>query len=205
MASERIDPAQASAGDAASALLRSSNAPLPWRCCPRVPCGTTGCAVLPTWWQPRRKNSPPVFPWTSAARSPAEIRITETMMLLSSIRHARRHLKRWMKPRRAATAMAFLPGRSLMLRQPLGVIGIISPWNYPLQLAVAPLIGALAAGNRAMLKPSELTPRFSAALQAAIAKAFAPEEVAVITGDSSWARPSRRCLSIIWCSRVRPR
>jgi coniferyl-aldehyde dehydrogenase len=119
------------------------------------------------------------------SRSPAEIRITETMMLQSSIRHARRHLKRWMKPRRAATALAFLPGRSLMMRQPLGVIGIISPWNYPLQLALAPLIGALAAGNRALLKPSELTPRFSAALQSAIAKAFAPDEVAVVTGDSA--------------------
>jgi coniferyl-aldehyde dehydrogenase len=118
-------------------------------------------------------------------RSPAEIRITEIMTLQSSIRHARGHLQRWMKPRRAPTALAFLPGRSLMLRQPLGVIGIISPWNYPLQLSLAPLIGALAAGNRALLKPSELAPRFSAALQRAVAQAFAPEEVAVVTGDSA--------------------
>jgi coniferyl-aldehyde dehydrogenase len=119
------------------------------------------------------------------SRSLTEIRITETMMLQSAIRHARRHLKRWMKPRRAATAMAYLPGSSLMMRQPLGVIGIISPWNYPLQLALAPLVGALAAGNRAMLKPSELTPRFSEALRAAMAKAFAPDEVAVILGDNA--------------------
>lgn len=118
-------------------------------------------------------------------RSMTEIRITETMMLTSAIRHARGHLKHWMKPRRAATALAFMPGRSMLIRQPLGVIGIISPWNYPLQLAVAPLIGALAAGNRAILKPSELTPAFSAALLDGLAGAFVPEEVGVITGDSS--------------------
>jgi coniferyl-aldehyde dehydrogenase len=117
-------------------------------------------------------------------RSATEIRITETMVLQSSIRHAIRHLARWMKPRHVATALAYRPGRSMLLRQPLGVIGIISPWNYPLQLALAPLIGALAAGNRAMLKPSELTPLFSAALRTAVAGAFTPDEVCVITGDA---------------------
>ena len=66
-----------------------------------------------------------------------------------------------MKPRRVSTALAYRPGKSMILRQPLGVVGIISPWNYPLQLALAPLIGALAAGNRALIKPSELTPAFS--------------------------------------------
>jgi coniferyl-aldehyde dehydrogenase len=91
-------------------------------------------------------------------RSGVEIRITETLVLQSGIRHAIRHLARWMKVRRVSTAIAYKPGRSFIMRQPLGVIGIISPWNYPLQLALAPLIGALAAGNRAMLKPSELTP-----------------------------------------------
>jgi coniferyl-aldehyde dehydrogenase len=84
-------------------------------------------------------------------RSATEIRITEIMLLQSGIRHAIRHLTRWMKPRRVATALAYRPGRSLVIRQPLGVVGIISPWNYPLQLALAPLIGALAAGNRAMI------------------------------------------------------
>jgi coniferyl-aldehyde dehydrogenase len=64
------------------------------------------------------------------------------------------------------------------------VVGIISPWNYPLQLALAPLIGALAAGNRAMLKPSELTPLFSAALRTAVAATFAPDEISVVTGDA---------------------
>src|SRR4029077_587984 len=119
------------------------------------------------------------------SRSRIEIRITETLVLQSGIRYAIRHLSRWMKARRGSTALAYRPAKSLILRQPLGVIGIISPWNYPLQLALAPLIGALAAGNRAMLKPSELTPSFSRVLAAAVAAAFAPEEVAVVTGDAS--------------------
>ena len=118
-------------------------------------------------------------------RSPIEIRITETLVLQSGIRHAIRHLGRWMRARRVSTALAYRPGNSLIMRQPLGVVGIISPWNYPLQLALAPLIGALAAGNRAMLKPSELTPAFSQALESAIAKTFAVDEVAVVTGDAA--------------------
>ena len=117
-------------------------------------------------------------------RSATEIRITETLMLQSGIRHAIRHLAKWMKPRRVSTAMAYQPGKSMIMRQPLGVVGIISPWNYPLQLALAPLIGALAAGNRAMIKTSELTPSFSKALAEGIAKVFAPDEVVVVTGDA---------------------
>lgn len=116
-------------------------------------------------------------------RSAIEIRITETLMLQSGLRHALGHLARWMKPRRVRTAWAYRPGRALILRQPLGVVGIISPWNYPLQLALGPLIGVLAAGNRALIKPSELTPRFSGELQTAVAASFASDEVAVVTGD----------------------
>jgi coniferyl-aldehyde dehydrogenase len=71
------------------------------------------------------------------------------------------------------------------MSQPLGVVGIMSPWNYPLLLALAPLIGALAAGNRAMVKPSELTPRFSAALRTAFVETFAGDEVTVVTGDAT--------------------
>jgi coniferyl-aldehyde dehydrogenase len=120
-----------------------------------------------------------------STRSMVEIRITETLVLQSGIRHAIRNVARWMKARRVPTAMAYQPGKSRIMRQPLGVIGIISPWNYPLQLALAPLIGALAAGNRAMIKPSELTPAFSKALASAIAERFAPDEVSVVTGDAS--------------------
>jgi coniferyl-aldehyde dehydrogenase len=118
-------------------------------------------------------------------RSAVEIRITETLFLQSGIRHAVRHLSRWMKPRRVPTALAYRPGKSMIWRQPLGVVGIISPWNYPLQLALAPLIGALAAGNRAMLKPSELTPAFSRALADRVGATFAADEVCVVTGEAS--------------------
>jgi coniferyl-aldehyde dehydrogenase len=119
------------------------------------------------------------------SRSRTEIRITETLVLQSGIRHAIRHLGRWMKTRRVPTAMAYRPGRAMIMRQPLGVVGIISPWNYPLQLALAPLTGVLAAGNRAIIKPSELTPAFSTVLAAAIKEFFSPELVSVVTGDAS--------------------
>ena len=121
-------------------------------------------------------------------RSLMEIRITETLVLQSGIRHALRHLPHWMKARRVPTALAYRPGRSMIMRQPLGIVGIISPWNYPLQLALAPLLGALAAGNRAMIKPSELTPAFSQALAECMANIFAADEVAVVTGDASVGR-----------------
>jgi len=117
-------------------------------------------------------------------RSRTETVFAEMFLVRTGVKHARRHLRAWMKPRRAATALTQRPGRSLLLRQPLGVIGIISPWNYPLQLALAPLIGTLAAGNRAMLKPSELTPRFSALLKDRIARVFGEDEVAVVTGGA---------------------
>lgn len=118
-------------------------------------------------------------------RSPVETLLTEVLPVRGAIRHARSHLRAWMRPLRLATALAFLPGRSRLLRQPLGVVGIVSPWNYPLLLALSPLVDVLAAGNRALLKPSELTPLFADALQAAVAEFFAPEEVAVLTGDAS--------------------
>jgi coniferyl-aldehyde dehydrogenase len=117
-------------------------------------------------------------------RSRTETVFAEMFLVRTGVKDARRHLRAWMKPRRAATALTQRPGRSLLLRQPLGVVGIISPWNYPLQLALAPLIGVLAAGNRALLKPSELTPRFSEALKARIAGVFGADEVAIVTGGA---------------------
>src|SRR6202789_2096976 len=118
-------------------------------------------------------------------RSRIEIRITETLFLQSGIRHAIQNLSRWMKARRVSTALAYRPGKSMIMRQPLGVIGIISTWNYPLQIARAPLMGALPAGTRAILKPSELTPAFSRALADGMAKTFANDVVAAVTGDAS--------------------
>jgi coniferyl-aldehyde dehydrogenase len=115
-------------------------------------------------------------------RSPYETLLLETGVVLSGIRHARRHLGRWMAEGVREVEPTFWPGRARVRREPLGVVGIIAPWNYPLQLCLSPLTDILAAGNRAILKPSELTPTFTGALAAAIAETFAPEEVAVVTG-----------------------
>jgi len=117
-----------------------------------------------------------------------ETELLELFPSLSAIRHALRHGRRWMRPRRASTALAFLPGRNRLLPQPRGVVGIVVPWNYPLFLAVGPLVDALVAGNRAMVKMSEYTPRFSALFAAQIARVFADDEVVVVTGDSAVAQ-----------------
>ncbi|MEO5671810.1 MAG: coniferyl aldehyde dehydrogenase [Ramlibacter sp.] len=117
-------------------------------------------------------------------RSPHVTRLADIMMVLAAIKHARRKLKRWMRRRRITTALAFQPGRCEIRPQPLGVVGVVAPWNYPYQLAIGPAIAALAAGNRVMIKPSELTPRFSALLAQAVSAAFAPEELTVVPGDA---------------------
>ena len=117
-------------------------------------------------------------------RSSHVTRLADLMMVRAAIKHARRKLPRWMRIRRAPTAMAFQPGRSRILPQPLGVVGIVAPWNYPYQLTIGPAIAALAAGNRVMLKPSELTPRFSLLLEESVAREFAPEEMTVLNGDA---------------------
>src|SRR3954454_23680699 len=114
-------------------------------------------------------------------RSAVETTIAEAMMLYSEIRHATKHLKTWMAPQRIATALQFLPARNRLIPQPLGVVGIIAPWNYPLQLTLAPAIGAIAAGNRIIIKPSELAPHFAALLRETIAARFDATEI-VVTG-----------------------
>ena len=115
-------------------------------------------------------------------RSAVVTTLADIVPTRAAIRHARRHLKGWMRPRRVSLAWTGQPGAGMILRQPLGVVGIIAPWNYPLNLMLSPLVGTLAAGNRAMLKPSELTPRFSEVLDAAVKEFFAEDEVAVMTG-----------------------
>ncbi|MDH5265460.1 MAG: aldehyde dehydrogenase family protein, partial [Betaproteobacteria bacterium] len=91
-------------------------------------------------------------------RSRHETQLLEIFPSLEGIRHARRHLRAWMKPERRPTSLWFRPGASSVVAQPLGVVGIVVPWNYPLYLAIGPLVPALAAGNRAMVKMSETTP-----------------------------------------------
>jgi aldehyde dehydrogenase (NAD+) len=107
---------------------------------------------------------------------------TELQMTAAECRHALKHLKSWMKPERRAVPMLARPGRALLRREPCGVALILGPWNYPLQLLLTPLAGALAGGNCAVLKPSELAPRTAEALARIIGAAFDPAEVAVVTG-----------------------
>jgi coniferyl-aldehyde dehydrogenase len=114
-------------------------------------------------------------------RCAVETTIAEAMMVYGEIRHATKHLKSWMAPQRIATALQFLPARNRLIPQPLGVVGIIAPWNYPLQLTLAPAIGAIAAGNRVIIKPSELAPRFAGLLRETVAARFDATEL-LVTG-----------------------
>ena len=118
-------------------------------------------------------------------RSTHETRLAECHIVASATRHAQRQLKRWMKPTRVATPMHLMPARARIIRQPLGVVGVISPWNYPLQLALTPVVGALAAGNRVLLKPSELTPAMSALLRQLVMQYFREDEFSVVLGDAT--------------------
>ncbi|HVE90623.1 MAG TPA: aldehyde dehydrogenase family protein, partial [Burkholderiaceae bacterium] len=122
-----------------------------------------------------------------AGRPRIETQIAEIFPSRSEIRGAIKHGRRWMKPRSAGVSKYFLPARANVVARPLGVVGIIVPWNYPLFLAVSPLVAALVAGNRAMVKMSEFTPAFSELFQQLIASAFRSNEVAVITGGADVA------------------
>ena len=120
-------------------------------------------------------------------RSSAETRLLELFPSYTAITDARRHLARWMRSQRRSVSRWFLPGRAEVRYQPLGTVGIIVPWNYPLFLAVAPLVAALAAGNRALIKMSEFTPATNRVFSTLIGQAFAPDEVTVIEGDAAVA------------------
>ncbi|VTU24627.1 coniferyl aldehyde dehydrogenase [Variovorax sp. PBL-E5] len=120
-------------------------------------------------------------------RSAALTEVADLFVLRNLLRHQLRHLARWSRPVRVRTPIYLRPARGWVQRQPLGVVGVISPWNYPLQLSLGPAATALAAGNRVMLKPSELTPRTSALLAEQVAKAFAADELTVVQGDADVA------------------
>src|SRR5512139_2174394 len=115
-------------------------------------------------------------------RPRTETQIAEVFPSLAEIKVALRKGRKWMQPRSAGVSIWFLPARAHIQPRPLGVVGIVVPWNYPLYMAIGPLVAALVAGNRALVKMSEYTPRFSALFEQLVAKAFAPEEVAVVNG-----------------------
>jgi len=117
-------------------------------------------------------------------RSADETLIAEIMPSLHGIHYAAKRLKKWMKPSRRAVGLHFQPASAKVIYQPLGVVGVIVPWNYPLFLAIGPLVGALAAGNRVMIKMSESTPATSLLLKELLAKVFPEDLVGVVLGEA---------------------
>ncbi|WP_148864440.1 coniferyl aldehyde dehydrogenase [Marinobacter fonticola] len=122
-----------------------------------------------------------------SCRSADETKIAELMPSVQGINHTLKHLNDWMKPDKRSVSVLFQPASNRVHYQPVGVVGIIVPWNYPLLLAMGPLTGALAAGNRVMIKMTEFTPRFSALLKELIEDNFPQDLVSVITGEADVA------------------
>ena len=119
------------------------------------------------------------------ARSKEATAFTDVASSIGTLKHAKAHVKAWMKPEKRKTTPALLGifGAKAEVRfQPKGVVGIISPWNFPVNLTFTPLAGVLAAGNRAMIKPSEYTPATSELMARMFGSVFSPEEIAVVTG-----------------------
>lgn len=119
-----------------------------------------------------------------SCRSKDETMLAEVMVTLEGIKYNRSRMKKWMKPSKRHVSYLFQPASNQVQYQPKGVVGIIVPWNYPVQLALAPLTGALTAGNSAVIKMSEFTPRTNEVMKTMLAKAFPEEKVAVVTGEA---------------------
>ncbi|GHF71051.1 aldehyde dehydrogenase [Kitasatospora xanthocidica] len=115
-------------------------------------------------------------------KNAAEAQRTEIGFTINELDHTVEHLAQWLEPKPAAVPEFFRPAEARVVRDPLGVVLIIAPWNYPLQLALAPLVGALAAGNTALVKPSELAPATSAAIAELLPRYLGEEAVAVVEG-----------------------
>lgn len=122
------------------------------------------------------------------SRSPQETELAEIIGSLNSLRYARRHLRSWMGPDRRSTSIWFLPGSNSVIAQPKGVVGIMSPWNYPIHLTISPLAAAIAAGNRVMLKMSELTPNTFEVLSHHISQHFSEDQIWLSAGEADEAK-----------------
>lgn len=123
-------------------------------------------------------------------KSPEEVWATELGLLLAEIKHTIRSLQKWMRPKRAGVNLVNLPSSAKIYRDPLGVVFIIAPWNYPLQLALVPLLGAIAGGNCAVIKPSELAPATAELIGKIIAETFPPAYIACVQGDGATCVPA---------------
>ncbi|MGB3153678.1 MAG: aldehyde dehydrogenase family protein, partial [Chitinophagaceae bacterium] len=122
-------------------------------------------------------------------KSPEEVWATETGMVIAELSEALKNLRNWMKPESVTTNLLNLPSSSKIMKEALGVVLIIGPWNYPFQLLFNPLVGAIAAGNCVVLKPSEFAPATDAVMRKIIEENFAPEYVLYVTGDGASVIP----------------
>jgi aldehyde dehydrogenase (NAD+) len=125
--------------------------------------------------------------WEDYRKPAAEVDLSEVFPAVGEARHAVRHLRKWMRPQRVSTRLALFGSRSSIVYEPKGVVLVISPWNFPFNLTLSPLISAIAAGNCVILKPSEMTPASTACMKRILADLFEEDEVAVIEGDATVA------------------
>jgi len=122
-------------------------------------------------------------------KSPEESWVTETGFLISEINSALRNLQQWMQPEKAKTNLVNLPSSSYIMREPMGVVLIMGPWNYPLQLLFTPLVGAIAAGNCVVAKPSEFAPATAAIMRKIISETFSPDYIFCVEGEGAHVVP----------------
>lgn len=122
-------------------------------------------------------------------KSKEETWATETGLLMAEIRNANKNLHKWMRPEKVSTGLVTFPSSAKIYRDPLGVVLIIAPWNYPLQLLLIPLAGAIAAGNCAVLKPSELAPFTEKVVIKIIEEIFPENYIKVVSGDGAQVVP----------------
>jgi len=139
-----------------------------------------------------QQNEPAILAalYADLGKSAEEAYASEVGFVLAEITTTLKHLQGWMKPKKVSTNLLNIPGSSKIIAEPLGVVFIIAPWNYPFQLAIAPLIGAIAAGNCATVKPSELAPATANVLQNLIQNTFQENYVSCIQGDGALVIPN---------------
>ncbi|ABP52563.1 aldehyde dehydrogenase family protein [Salinispora tropica] len=120
--------------------------------------------------------------WKDLRKNRAEAQLTEISIVLAEINHALRHLRQWARPTRVPVPLVLMPARARLVPEPLGVVLVIAPWNYPVLLLLSPLVGALAAGNTAVVKPSELAPATSSLIARLVPSYFPDGAVQTVEG-----------------------
>lgn len=118
------------------------------------------------------------------SRCPSETKFAEMVTTFEAIKYHAKNVRQWMRDERRHVSMSLAPAKARVMYQPLGVVGVIVPWNYPIFLAIGPLLSALSAGNRVMIKMSEYTPKTSEAFKQMIQEIYAEDHVAVVTGEA---------------------